>query len=344
MLGGGSPQTFSQGGNPAPYVPTAQPAADQTFQNIISGIYNQVGPTGAGSPAGTYYPAAQGIYTNLIDPFGTGVGGTAASQALRGSADAMSIGLPGVQPLESAGQNILQQSIDPQQALFHRLQQQTMDQSNAANATAGIGSSPYGASVTANALGNLDTNWQNQLLSRMIQGGAGATPLLQAAPALESQLTMMPYQTGANIGTGAQSALGNLVNLGNNQYLLPQQILNNLESYLQLGQSASNLGLTGGNLGFNQTAQGIGGLLSGANTLFGGGSGGLLSGLGGGSAGSGLGAGFVGGADFGGGGAALGVPDVLGGTAADLAGSGFASVPAATGAGIGSFLPFGLSG
>ena len=98
-----------------------------------------------------------------------------------------------------------------------------------------------------------------------------------------------PFNAATGINNAALTGAGTLAQLGNNQFALPQQVLNDLQSYLQLGQAASAGALQGGNLGFNQTAQGIGGLVSGiggVNNLLGGSGGGLLGG--GSSAGSAL--------------------------------------------------------
>lgn len=348
MMGGGSPQTFSRGGNPAPYVPMAQPQADQSFQNIVQQMIGSLGPNFSNTPAGFAYPGAQAIFQNLQNPLNAGsVGTTAANEAMQGAANAAWMGATGAPLLQQAGQQVLQTGFDPQQELFKRQQQQLLDQSNVANSMAGLGSSPYGASATANALGNFDLNWQNNLLNRMMQAGQSGTALLNAAPTLAATSTALPFASASGIGQGAQSALGNLTQLGNNQFVLPQQILNDLQSYLGLGQAASQLGLQGGNLGFNQTAQGIGGLLSGANTLFG--NNGLLSGgsgLFGGGAGAGLGGNFLGASGdliAPGTGAGAGIfTDLSTGVTSDLVPS--IATPAASAGGLGSLLPFGLSG
>ncbi len=91
-----------------------------------------------------------------------------------------------------------------------------------------------------------------------------------------------PYNTQAGIGQNALQGLTGLTNLGNNQFQLPQQEIQNLMQYMGVGQSASGLSGQLGQMGFNQTANGIGGLLGGANALFGGGGGGgggILGGL-----------------------------------------------------------------
>ena len=48
----------------------------------------------------------------------------------------------------------------------------------------------------------------------------------------------MPPRT--TVGTNDLTALGNLINIGNSQYQLPQSVLGNLQSYMGLGQSASS--------------------------------------------------------------------------------------------------------
>lgn len=286
-FGGGAPQTFSSGGNPAPYVPKAQPQMDALLQQVMG--YFPTNP--ANTPAGQFYPEAQSAYGNWISP-----SNPVASYALNTAAQAGNLAGQAAPQLFGAGSNILNLGADPQQALFDRTQQQVLDQSNVARSMAGLGSTPYGASLNSNALSNFDINWQNNLLNRMITGAQAGGSLMQGASGLQAEAGALPYQTALGIGQNALGGLGSLVSLGNAQYALPQQLANDLQSYLQLGQSASGLALQGGNLGFNQTAQGIGGLLSGANSLFGGNglfSGGGLFGGGGGSALSGAGAAFA---------------------------------------------------
>jgi hypothetical protein len=134
-------------------------------------------------------------------------------------------------------------------------------------------------------------------------------------------------------GGNVLSGLSNLTNLGNNQYQLPQQTLNDLQSYLQLGQAASGISGNLGSLGLQEqqnAMSGFGQLAGGANNvLFGsqgiGGANGLLGGAGG---------------LFGGGGGIPVFSGDLGATAAaagDFAGAGGAGDVAA------SALPFAAS-
>lgn len=84
-----------------------------------------------------------------------------------------------------------------------------------------------------------------------------------------SQLAGLPYGASSTMGSNALSGLSNTTNLGNNQYLLPQQMMSDLMQYMGLGQNASVINGNLGQMGFNQTAQGLGGLLGGANSLLG---------------------------------------------------------------------------
>ncbi len=291
MMGGGSPATFSQGGNPAPYVPTAQPQADTNFQSIIQQLMGAAGPAGINTPAGQNFPQAQAFNSQFLTGSGPTFGNTTPIlDAMGGANMAYQLGNANAPALSNAGLNILQTGFDPQQALFNRTQNQVLDQSNVANAAAGLGSSPYGASVTGNNLANFDINWQNQQLGREAQAAGTALPLLQGASGLAASSGAAPFNAASTIAGNTLSGLSGASNLGMQQYTLPQTILNDLESYLGLGQSASNLAANTGQMGFNQLAQGVGGAvsgISGLSNLFGGGSGAAssLGGLGGASIG-----------------------------------------------------------
>ena len=360
----------------SPYTADAMAGA-QNAGNYGTGTLAPMGEANAGALSGagntalnygqdpTYGSAISMLQNN---PFYAGAqtgANTAAQQGQQGGA-----------AMQGAANQIMGAGFDPQSALFNRTQQQTMDAAQAANAASGIGSTPYGASVAANALGNFGINWQNQQLGRETQAAGAASPLYQAAPQLTASsaaapnaaytnqigqvlqalnsrnqaanagaaaggsaltgaqnlggtaaqqgatLAGLPYSTGVNFANNALSGLGSETNLGNNAYWLPQQSINDLESYLGLGQSASSLSGSLGQLGVNQLASGIGGGLAGANALVG--NNGLLTGAGGlgsllGTAGTGvadsapLAAGAAGeiGADFGGGGLGSGLLGAL---------------------------------
>ena len=371
-----------------PYANQAIWGSDQASQNAFNiaapGAFGSAEALQGASLGGL--PYAQTALSQGFDPrYEQAISGIQNNpyfaQAMGGAQRGAQMGGQGAEAMMGMGRQIggtinplLEAGMDPRSALFNRSQGRLMDQSNAANAMAGISGTPYGASVTSNAMGNFDIDWQNQQLARQAQasGAAGqaantAGGLYGAAPGLmastsalpsnvytgqigqtlgaldarnkaglqgaagygsllgsagtglgqsnalnlsgvgaQQQYGAAPYNTQAGIGANSLSGLSNLTNLGNQQFVLPQQEIGNLMQYMGLGQSASNISGNLGQMGFNQVAQGLGGALSGANTLFG--NGGMLGGGGGGL----LGGAGAAAADFGGGGAALGVPDALG--------------------------------
>jgi hypothetical protein len=247
---------------------------------------------------------------------------------------------------------------------------------NAANTGEGLTAAPYqlGGQI-AQGIGNLLTtagNLGNLGLSQGLSGaqqfytGAQApfeTGLAQATGTLPSYqglatLGGAPYSAQATGAGNAQNLLGQTVNIGNQQYVLPQQLMNDLQSYLGLGQAASGLSGQLGALGQQESLASMAGLGSalgtGSNLLFGnslGGSGGLL-----GAAGLNpftSSAGALGASDFGGSigsvGAAAGptFADAAGGAfgGGDLAAVGAADAGASAGGGgaLASLLPFGAS-
>jgi hypothetical protein len=362
-LGGGGPTAFDTlSGNAL----GAAGQAGDFYNSMYPQISQQIPGLASGAASGLNYldPLMQNAFSPL---YGQMVNQTVSNpyfgQAMQGAQQGAAYGQGGAQQMYNAGTGIMQSAFDPQSALRNQQQQRITDTSAAANAMSGLGSSPYGASTTANALGNFGINWENQQLARQTQGAQAADPQFTGASALASgsaalpsntfmsqignvlnalqaqnkagalgasafpsllggvgqglgqaqglssgigqsigQFGALPYQTGAGIAGNALTGLGNLqnqlsgaTNIGNNQFLLPQQVMSDMMQYMGLGQNASQISGNLGQMGFNQTAQGLGGALSGANALVG--SNGLLSGLGGGAAdaGAGLFAGVPGG-------------------------------------------------
>jgi hypothetical protein len=176
-------------------------------------------------------------------------------------------------------------------------------QQNVLNA---LGQQTAGAQAGAGALGGLTS----------ALGGAGGQQV-QGLQALQ-QFGGMPYAAATQQQQNALGALTQQLNLGNALYQLPQQVLNDLQSYLGLGQSAANIGGALNQIGYGQNQANLqnigqlGGLasaglfgspglgLTGNAGLLGSGTSGLLSsgGLGsllGGTSGAGLLGGLLGG-------------------------------------------------
>ena len=104
-----------------------------------------------------------------------------AGQALQGAQQAgqMATGAAGQaygsgQNLINAQNQILQTSMDPQQALYNQLLQQTTDQTRAGETARGLAMSPVGQQLESNALNQFNIDWQNQQLNRQIAGANAA--------------------------------------------------------------------------------------------------------------------------------------------------------------------------
>jgi hypothetical protein len=338
-LGGGPPTAFdSLSGNAL----GAAGRAGDFYNSMYPQFAGEIPGLAAGAGGGLQY--LDPLMQNAFNPmYGQMVNQTASNpyfnQAMAGAQQGATYGQGGAGQMYNAGTGIMQSAFDPQSALRTQQQQRITDTSAAANAMSGLGDSPYGASTTANALGNFGINWENQQLGRQTAGAQAADPQFTGASALASgaaalpsntfmsqignvlnaltqqnkagalgasafpsllsgvgsglgqaqglasnvgqsigQFGALPYQTGAGIAGNAQTGLSNLQNqltgatqLGNNQFVLPQQVMQDMMQYMGLGQTASGISGQLGQLGFDQTAKGIGGALSGANMLTGGG-------------------------------------------------------------------------
>src|SRR5215469_614494 len=153
-----------------------------------------------------------------------------------------------------------------------------------------------GANLSNLGLGTLYNAGQqrfNASQAPLQAAGAQATAMGQADQLL-SQLASQPYNMQSIGAQNALQALANVTNIGNQQFVVPQQLANDLQSYLGLGQAASQLSGQLGALGQQESLQSMMGLGSalgaGSNLLFGNqglsgalglGNTGLLGGLGG---------------------------------------------------------------
>jgi hypothetical protein len=130
---------------------------------------------------------------------------------------------------------------------------------------------------------------QSQIAQQGIAGQLAGTQNLAAAQQLplqalqaQNQYGAAPYNAAFAQQQNAQQALQQQLQMGNALYGLPEDVQNEIQSYLNLGQSASRLGgqLATQNLqNTNTQLQGIGNLLGGANSLLGGGGGGGVGNL-----------------------------------------------------------------
>lgn len=254
IFGGGSSGGSTGGyqGATNTYIPLNQAQENQDWLTVLSQLQNNNIPQQIYPQIAT---AAQGIVNNPTAPAAqmaadtSGAAYTAAGNqdiaqgnTLTGTGNAM---LPYVQ-------QILQTGFDPQNALYAKTLQQTQDQVNASNAAAGLGTSPVGAAIDANNLSNFNINWQNNLLNRENSAASGASTINQAAGSDITQGANLATTGASNINTGGQipytqyntnlgnalTALNNQSTAGANTNVVPQNVLNALQSYLQLGQNA----------------------------------------------------------------------------------------------------------
>jgi hypothetical protein len=120
----------------------------------------------------------------------------------------------------------MQTAFDPQNALYNQLLAQTQNQQNVANTQAGVGTTPYGASLADLNLSNFNMNWLQSQLQRQQTGAQTASTLgsnitgltgagLQAsgmAPGTLSTLSALPYNTYVGQQGNVTGALQNQIN------------------------------------------------------------------------------------------------------------------------------------
>lgn len=275
----GSSPNGTQGGNPATYIPTNQAGADQLFQNTL---FSNMIPTANALP-GQILPQYQQAQQNISNnPYaGLAVQGSVNAAGLAPGVSGMQ--MSGANSLFGAGNQVLGSAFDPQNALYNRTQQQVMDQINAANAASGV-AGPAAAGVAQQGLTNFNIDWQNNLLQRQAlgiraggQAFSGASDLGLAGMNTLQTGSQLPYATFLGQQRDDISGLDALSQGTLNAYALPQQSLQDLQSYLGLGQSASSLARVGQGQAFNQnqilgqnlsTALTNPALQSGLNSLF----------------------------------------------------------------------------
>jgi hypothetical protein len=274
--GGGSPGTpqGAGGGSPFVYQPTGQPQQDTNFQNILNSMYG-VGQTQPGQIYNNQAAATNALVTNpFIQPY---MNAQAQAGQAAGALAPQEMGAG--KQLFGAGGQVLNTAFDPQQALYNRTQQQITDQSNAINSMYGLSSSPAGAGLTQKALSDFNIDWQNQQLKRQLEGVSGAgrafaggADLGNAAVSSYGQAGSLPYQGWRTIYGNQFQDFGNQQSALSQSFGLDQATLNNIQSYLRLGQSAGANALAQQQQRFGQAQTGadqLGNALGGLSQLYG---------------------------------------------------------------------------
>lgn len=284
----GSPFGTS-GGSPSTYIPSNQPGIDQALQGNLATLQGQDSATEPGlsqqyqtqatNLLNNPYAAGAQDSANNIAALGPGIAG----QSFAGASNLQNLGNLAA-PYAS---QILQTGFDPQNALYNRTRQQLTDQTNAQAAMSGLSGSPYAAGIANQASSNFNIDWQNAQLGRestALQGYGSAVgtagKAYTGAQGLADQglntlqtTGQLPYQTFQGQGQNNLAAL-NSETAGITSAQQPTFNLDaNYNSYLNLGQSATNQALAGQQQGFNQgqtVGQNIGQGLSGLSSSLGG--------------------------------------------------------------------------
>ena len=248
--------------------------APQQFQmpNMSGAAGNAYSGIGGLNAFNTYSPNignVSGITNSLVNnPYAGGymggaltAGGLGESQALGQYGVGQSLTNLGTNVLPSYAGAVMNTAFDPQQALYNRTLGQVSDQSNAALAQAGVGTTPYGAGIQGQNLANFNIDWQAQQLQNQIGGLGAATSALgqggqlaqvgqglsAAAPNQYLQSAALPYGVYGNIGQGQIGAYNTLGQFGQSASQLPQTQIQDYLGYL--GQGTAQQGVN------NQSAQ-----------------------------------------------------------------------------------------
>lgn len=224
-------------------------AAGQPAQNLYSSSLGGL----SGLTGGTNYNAQQGVDT-----------GNAITSATQG------LNLPG------AAAGALQAGSNANSGLYSQELQQTNDQTNAALASRGIASTPYGAGVQSLADQTFNNNWNTNQVGLQNTAANTASTLLGA----NNQGQALGAATAQGAANNPLQALQSLLSSSNTSTGQLQQSIGDFLAYLQGGTSASSAQSTAANQQAQASNAGLGGLgslfgtlatapMSGGGSLFG---------------------------------------------------------------------------
>jgi hypothetical protein len=265
------------GGGGTGYIPTAQPAADQYYQNAMAGQQGNMAAVQGVAP-GAYQQSLQQQNAINYAPYQAAAnqaGQIYGQQSAQEMANAGKFGQQAQQSgtqaaaLYGAGNQMYQAGFDPQNTLRAQNQQILSDQINAGQAQRGLGNSPVGGSEYNQGMQNFDTQWTNNQLSREQAGIAGMAQANQAGgaqstlqgTALNSQTQALGNAGGAMMQSGqiplnAQMFVAGQPAANASSYANEMGALNNM--YANQGQTAGaymGIGQAGQQVAFNQGQQ-----------------------------------------------------------------------------------------
>ena len=243
MGGGGGGGGGSSGGSaPYQYVPTQQPQVDQNYlfnKDQYQGNLNQY--------QGMTQPYAQQNFQNQYN-------NPQAQQYLQSAGNAGNMyglaagnSFQGGEGMYGAGQQAYQTGFDPRQQIYNQNRSDLTDNIRSSEYARGIGMSPAGASVEADALGRFQNDWQNQQQSRQLQGLQGMGRAYGQGGQMQGQGAQYSGMQGQQLFNAQNDVYGQqrdaISNYTNSQQTYMQG-LNQLQSndlgYMNFGQGAQN--------------------------------------------------------------------------------------------------------
>jgi hypothetical protein len=136
----------------------------------------------------------------------------------------------------AAGNQILQQGMDPQNALYDRTRGQVEQQTRAGQAARGINMTPYGASVEGGVMSDFNIDWENAQLARMMQAiQGGATAFGAGGNAIQGGQNL-----AASVPQNMATYAGNLQQLGINTTVPDQWKAGAYSNLFGIGSNAQN--------------------------------------------------------------------------------------------------------
>lgn len=224
---------------PAPQFQTYQP---QGTSSADSAALGGIGNLGSFNQYAQYLPQAQQLTGSIMNnPYAGGYQSGAGTASALGQTGAFNQFGAGGNLYGMAG-SIANTAFDPQNDLYNRSVQQLQDQTRAGQAARGIQTTPYGAGLENQALGNFNIDWNNNQLQRQIQGGQAAgglttqgAQLQSGAPGQYLSASSLPYSTYNGITGNQFGALSNLGQFGQGGGTQAQQPIADYLSYLGWG-------------------------------------------------------------------------------------------------------------
>lgn len=238
------------------YTPPNLSGIANTTTNAINSLQNPLGAyTGQiNNQLQTGVPQLQQIGQNAI---GQIPGITSAYQNAGNYANAgANFAANNAQGLATAGQQVWNTALDPQQALYNRTLNQITQQDNAQQAARGLTMSPVGQELSNQATSNFNIDWQNQQLQRQLSGLQGLGSAYGNATNMGIAGSNLMNSAANNAGLAASAPL----QIGSAATQAPLGLLNSAYPLLNSGNvaNAAQAGLGMQYMGVGQSGAGLG--------------------------------------------------------------------------------------